>query len=481
MPAKPPTIIKTGFITYDTEKGEDAYLLYSKGTEICSLGIQRDGIGSPWTWDIYTHNKRVTNPEAQRRGTYLIDDNSVLIEAKSILKAWLKEKGVPDKELEKEVAIPLREFLSKRVMPSGIGAEYEAWLSELWNTPNYQDLFGGTYPKMQILGMQGCGNLTMNSWFVAYVDSKYSEKPQFIYRRDEQVEKREYTCFVKRKKPKENDRPVTKYSIEKLRFNVQSNEVIDSNGVNIIKDIEFAVFGQQLVENGELIGLDDIIEQFEDIRHVFRLPNINPKDSLAAYGAIEQAEYPRTLFGETRRDDVWFGEREMTRENKRNILRQALTQPIILDRQFDFMGASLSLIKAALKAPTGGGYTEITDLKQAIVQRGQWRVVRDNDNLIQIFLQRNVYPYTMLGLNSTGQIIAAAAGGKAGRVGQTLEAMAQNMIGEGAVSVLLIDEGLDVHQRFFDGKTLGYIVPPGRGRLRSEIIFAVPTEPSSSG
>jgi hypothetical protein len=74
----------------------------------------------------------------------------------------------------------------------------------------------------------------------------------------------------------------------------------------------------------------------------------------------------------------------------------------------------------------------------------------------------------MLGIDKDENIIAAAAGGTAGRVGHTLEALAQNMVSMGARDVLLVDEGNDVFQRLDDN----YLVHPRRGRIRAVFVFA---------
>jgi hypothetical protein len=153
----------------------------------------------------------------------------------------------------------------------------------------------------------------------------------------------------------------------------------------------------------------------------------------------------------------------MTRDEYIDLLIHALTEPVLLDPHFDGMGASWDLIEACLARE---GYRKTAHDSVPPSARGMWR--RYGERGVQIFLQRNVYAYSMLGLTPEGKIIAAAASGRAGRVGQTLEAMAQNMIGAGCSNVLLIDEGNDVFQ-WADGK---YQVEPLRGRIRAIFVFA---------
>ncbi len=467
MPSKP-NLIPTSIVTFYTgtagavsenqpARRDEIFLLYSKGVEDgTARGLFRDGIGSPWMWD-KSMTRKVTDPEEQRRGAWLLDRDLAL---------KLEEDAVKNKIKKPEVLGWIQREIGRE--PQQVLGE---WLSELSSTPDYISEFDHTYKSQgyEIVGMQGFGNLTMNSWFVGFLNSDFTHnKPVFLYRRDEQFEARQYTCLVKWKEGRG-------VSIELLRFNPYTKSVLKISGSeerDITGEVEFAVFGQQLVRGGELVDFKNIVTQFEDIRHLFRLPNINPNIELAG---ARQGRRPRMLFGDDRNDDVWFGERELTRPEKEDLLRHALTEPILLDRQFDVMGAGWDLIRAAFSASTGGGYRELKD-EQALYpprSRGEWR--RYSETVIEIYLQRNVYAYTMLGLDGAGNVVASAAGGLAGRVGQTLEGMAQNMISVGARDVLLVDEGNDVFQR------LGaqYTVEPRRGRMRGAFVFAQrPTDES---
>lgn len=453
MPSKP-MIVPMSIVTFNTGKqvnpveAEEIFLLYSKGFEESGArGLSRDGIGSPWMWD-QEMKRKVTDPEEQRRGTWLIDRQLAL---------KIEQEAIENKRTNQT-------FLEWIAKETGRDPQVvvDDWISELNSTPDYVSQFRHVYPDYKIVGMQGCGNLTMNGWFVGLLCSDFtSGKPTFFYRRDEPVETRQYTCLVKFKDG-------ALLSIETLRLNLHARKVckiLDYNEEDITERIEFAVFGQQLVRNGELVDFRRIVNQFEDIRHLFKLPNINPNIDL---DVVKQRRRPRMLFGEDRNDDVWFGEREMTISGKEDLLRHALTEPILLNRQFDTMGAGWDLVEASFSASTGGGYRELKGEQSLYAPRarGEWR--RYSETMVEIYLQRNVYAYTMIGLDKNGNIIASAAGGLAGRVGQTLEGMAQNMISVGAKDVLLIDEGNDVFQRLHDR----YSVEPRRGRLRAVFVIA---------
>lgn len=428
-----PTIIPMSISTFYTgssqkENPDEAFLLYSKGFEN-GPPINRDGMGEPWMEDRYKPEVKITHPIEQRRGTWLIDAN----EAKKIEEDLIRNDTSIDQKAQKEL------------------------LKELDDTPNYFDEFKRYYPGYEIVGMQGCGNLTMNEWFVGYLSSAFtSNKEKFLYILNERLPERTYSCLVKWRDKSPH------YTIEDLRFDVYVQRVrMAKNDSDITKDIEFAVFGQKLVEDGELVDFGEIARQFADIRHLYKLPNINPRFDFDSE-KVRQSKRPRMLFQQPRNHDVWFGERQMTREEYLDLLMHALTEPVLLDTYFDGMGALWDLIRATFAL---AGYREVS-AKIEPRARGEWR--KYSDRWVQIYLQRNVYAYTMLGLNDQGNVIASAAGGLAGRIGQTIEAMAQNMISARSQHVLLIDEGNDVFQ-WINGD---YTVKPQRGRIRALWIFA---------
>jgi hypothetical protein len=414
------------------ESVDEVFLLYTKGFEH-GPGINRDGMGEPWMEDRNNPERKISNPIEQRRGTWLIDGK----EAK-----------------EMEVAYIEKQFECKNIKKS----ERDDWLKELGTTPNYFDEFKKHYDKnYEIVGMQGCGNLTMNQWFVAYLNSPFnSGQGKFIFLYDEKPQGKKYSCFIKWKGKE------PRYTIEDVRFNMYTNHIqkVEDNS-NITDEVEFVVFGQKLVDKEKLVNLETITDQFADIRHLYKLPNINPDTEFDSKKVLYHSKRPRLLFGKAIYNDVWFGERQMTRKEHINLLKLALTEPILLDKDFHGMGAFWDLIEASFEREK---YRNVSDDPPR--NRGQWRMY--NDSLVQIFLHRNVYATTMVGLDAESNIIASAAGGHAGIAGQTLEAMAQNMIGKGAREVLLIDEGNDVFQ-WYQGR---YIVPPRRGRIRAVFIFA---------
>lgn len=438
MPNKP-MHVPMSFATFYTGCGPEAtpsvdelFLLYSKGLEN-GPGINRDGMGEPWMENQYHPGGRVTHPVEQRRGSWLIDDG------------YAKQLEISAIKSDSTISQP----------------QQTEWISELDNTPNYRDEFKKVHKGYDIVGMQGCGNLTMNLWFVGFLNSNFTHnKPTFLHLFEEQsVNKaKTYSCLVKWKAQSPRF-----YSIIDLKFSLTARRIYQAqNDEDVTKRVEFAVFGQEVVKDGAIVDFGTIVREFADIRHLYKLPNINPNTNFDPTKVFDYKR-PRNLFQDRREHDVWFGERQMTREEYIDLLIHALTEPVVLDPHFDGMGVSWDLLEACLARE---GYWETPHRAIPPRSRGSWR--RYGERGLQIFLQRNVYAYTMLGLTPEGNIVASAAGGRAGRIGQTLEAMAQNMIGAGCSQVLLIDEGNDVFQ-WADGE---YQVPPLRGRIRAAFVFA---------
>jgi hypothetical protein len=410
----------------ENEREEEVFLLYTKGFEN-GPGINRGVEGEPSMIDP-ENGKIITHPIEQRRKSWLID----AVTAKDIEANLIKQ----DKILNQN--------------------QKDRLLKELDKTPNYVNEFNRCYGhKYEITGMQGVGNLTMNPWFVAYLKSRFTEaNEKFLYLPEEDFTNRTYSCLVKYKSSQQ-------LIIEDLKFVLNSKYIKRAkDNLPITDEIEFAVFGQRVVSSGKVVEFREIAEQFVDIRHLFKLPNLNPNFKFNPK-KVKQFNRPRHLFGKDRNHDIWFGERQLL--NQKEKLLNAFDAPILLDIDFDGMGAEWDLIEAAFQL---NGYQRIPKDAYAPQKPGEWR--KYNGQQVQIYLQRNVYPATMIGLNAEGDIVAGAVDGLAGRVGHTIEAMAQNMIGAGCQEVLLMDEGLDVFQ-WVDGK---YTVLPGRGRIRAVLIFA---------
>jgi len=437
-------------------KTEEVFLLYSKGFEN-GPGIHRNGQGSPWMIDPQTQSRKVTDPHEQRRGTWLINEDARIM-VKSQMPNWIatvadrKAKSLMDpKDADQRLQY------------------YEEFVASLDKTPDYHSAFIDSYPGRTIVGMQGCGNLSMNEWYVAYICSEFTgNKSTFIALPEDRLDRvppRVYTCLVKYKD--------LRVHIEPLVFNFLTNRITAIGGKDVTDQIEFAVYGTQVLRNGELVHFSNIVEQIADVRHLFKLPNLNPTSETTS----DPQHRPRRFFGEKQYDDVWLGEAELLKNLA--LRRAALAEPVLINRQFDHMGADPDFVREVL---TQQGYHEDTQGNRMLrYSDGIWRFREETDELIEVKLHRNVYAYSLIGLDNDGNLLALAVGGLAGRRGQTLEAATQNIKSYGATNALLIDQGDDVFQyAVSENNEYKARVKLLRPQLRSVFVWATSANKANS-
>lgn len=439
-------------VTFSKATNEEIFLLYSKGFEQ-GPSIHRNGQGSPWMLDPETQSRKVTDPHEQRRGTWLINEDARQLVRDSM------PKWTDDVVRKRESNLMDAQDAEQRLK------YYEIFRTSLDDLSDYHSSFERTYPNRVIVGMQGCGNLSMNEWYVAFLRSPFTaNQPTFIALPEDQRDRyppRQYTCLVK-------------YSdgnarIESVIFNFLKKRIFSVAGRKDITDeVEFAVYGTQVLRNGELVGLSGIVEQIADVRHLFKLPNLNPPTQMNN----EPHSRPRRFFGERQFDDVWLGEAELL--TNLALRRAALTEPVLLNRQFEHMGADPDYVREIFGKQ---GYREDTLGDRFLrYNDGTWRFREETDELIEVKLLRNVYSYSLIGVDKQGNTLALAVGGLAGRRGQTLEAAVENIRSYGAVNALLIDQGDDVFQ--YAVSSNGIYEPRVkllRPQLRAVFVFATPS------
>jgi hypothetical protein len=440
-------------VTFTRARQEEIFLLYSTGFEN-GPGIHRDGQGSPWMIDPESQNRKVTDPHEQRKGTWLVNEDARKLVRESV-DAWVRD--VVDKRNQG--------LMDPRDAEQRI-RYYQAFVGALSELSDYEDAFHRAYPGSRIVGMQGCGNLSMNEWYVAYLRSPFTGgEPRFVALPEDRLDRvpaRQYTCLVKYRGGRT--------TIEPLFFNFLKRCVCRRpDRQDITDEIEFAVYGTQVLRNGELVDFSNIVEQIADVRHLFRLPNLNPKQNTES----EPHTRPRRFFGEKQYDDVWFGEAELLKNLA--LRRAALTEPVLLNRQFEHMGADPDYISEMFGK---SGYREDHAGDRFLrYSDASWRFRQETDELVEVKLLRNVYAYSLIGLDEGGNILALAVGGLAGRRGQTLEAAVQNIRSYGAVDALLIDQGDDVFQYAVSPRgTYEPRVRLLRPQLRAVFVFATPAE-----
>lgn len=377
-----------GYLKIAAESGEEVFLSVTPSMRL-GPGIQRDGVTPPRMTDPHTVRFVVgqnghaedphefpptTNAYVQRAGTWTLFDH-------------------------------VRHFVESR------GQEY------------------------RIIGVQSCGDLTMNPWHVAlaWEDGQpvlyhlaTPGDPEDIH---EPLYERTYRCLVKWKpgvKPYMYEFLDLKFHEMKRGFgallvDTRCDQCPDTppKDVWITDDIEFALAGKPIVQKGRDISLANVIDQFQDVRHVFNVPTVPVHDLQGGSRGVIQ-----------------FGECILFKDL--NARRGALTAPIIVDLNIADHGLSVKLDQLSQVLQKTYHYRISPD---SPTRRGEFR--KYSDSAVEIFYPHNVYPFGVLG-GTRGRLVCLASGGLSGRVGNTLEGIIRIMYDFfGCEDAIVLDEGYD--------------------------------------
>ncbi len=383
--------------------------------------------------------------------------------------------------------------------------------NELNDIDAHDEVFITDHEGYEIIGQQGCGDLTMNLWNVAYINPPESSNKSDGYGRvlihlfEEPLDKRTYSCLVKWKGVQGKYPRIT---IEDVRFNQYASEPNEAVFTKVKKEdgswtssgdaIDFAVYGKQVIRDGNIVKINRITGEFSDLRHLFLMPNLNPKiENGKKKLHRDDLGRPRFYFGKEQNDNVWFGEAQLL--DNPNDQRAACCGPILLSRLYRGMGASVEQIRGAM---FWEDYNEIHDNREPL-KEGQYRFVPDDDSQVEVYFRRNTYRWTIIGLPKDGRKIFcfACEGEPDGKTetGFRLEDAAEELKEIGVHNALLIDEGYDVFQiallksgeqpkiKTCNSNDLDILVPSSgvevdsmnpyqnvlkRNRLRATLIFA---------
>jgi hypothetical protein len=435
-------------VSYDLAAGEEPFLSYtwsrSEGPP-----LMRTGAGAP-SMEMIDGNPEdvITHPVAMRRGSWLVHDH--LRDA---------ERAEVEKALKKTPAKSNDAKTLKRID------------KELANIESHQSVFNSRMPRHEIVGMQGCGDLTMNAWNVAYASGALTpdNKPTIVALRNEEVHRRRYAVLVKWKR---EGRQRPRVSIEEVRFSKNADDPNNMVWVHFrdvwlprASSIEFAVSNQQVIRNGEVLSAATTCYQFGDLRHLIQMPNLNP-DAFLYPG---DSGRPRHIFKADQDGDIWLGE-EFLLNGRINVQRAALSGAITME----VPDCPDDLLRGALLRAR---YEEVESSTVPLTV-GQWRFtdIMDKKNWIEIYFRRNTYSWSMLGLTQDRKKLLSLAcrAEMPGQDGMTLEQAAAELRRAGVWNALLIDEGLDVFHEILEDDQWRDLVPLRRNRLRSVFIFARP-------
>jgi hypothetical protein len=127
---------------------------------------------------------------------------------------------------------------------------------------NLLDAEGRPTRRLILIGNRNLGN---NCWFVAWHQHK---DPRCFHLKTEPVTEREYTCLVWYRD--------SQLAVEPVRFRPQGEGLVpysarDKTGLG--EEIVWCTYGQQVLREGRVVPIAEIIDQFYDIRHVLWFPS----------------------------------------------------------------------------------------------------------------------------------------------------------------------------------------------------------------
>jgi len=338
----------------------------------------------------------------------------------------------------------------------------QAYVDEAPIVPSFDENFGKEIADRRIIGIAGCGDLTMNFFNVAFINSPLSfPRARLLFLPGEPIDQRTYSCLVKWKAGNGYGRsPVT---IEDVQFFSPSTTINDMVWAMVNKGdgelpqwapcgdkIEFACSNQQVIRDGAVTKVSQLTHQFSDLRHLLVLPNLNLDTKIPGLNPPDPGRGNRKFFGDHPADDVWLGEKQLLDDI--NLQRAAMGGPVVLNRLYGGLSVSQGELRGAMN---NRGYTEVPDPANAVasdyvrpLRTGEYRFLPEDDRQFEVFFRRNVYPWNIIGLSADGHTLYhLACEGDRGRIeGFTLEEASEQLRAAGAQNALLIDEGDDVFQ-----------------------------------
>lgn len=303
-----------------------------------------------------------------------------------------------------------------------------------------------------IIGVQGCGDLTMNPWHIAFLGgNSYQEKLRnnlcamlIDDEYKEAIEKRVYRCLVKWNE-QATKRIGDQYEFLNLKFidlhgsiavEIDDSDIasqrkkqlkLSSETDSIAPYIEFAVAGKTIIEKGHQLPLVAVIDKFQDVRHIFSLPN-----EIRCSGSFRTQIIKKIHLGEYQ----LYGDL--------NARREALNGPIIIDLDLHsnqsgpWLKFDMETLKKDLETQN---FKLVSECPREV---GECWI--HNDTTFEIYFPKNVYPFGLLGMKKN-DLVCLSSSGLSGRIGNTLEGITRIMIDKfSCEEAMVLDEGLDVFQ-----------------------------------
>ncbi len=309
--------------------------------------------------------------------------------------------------------------------------------------------FEASHPSQTVVAAVDNSSLFANQGFVTFAHGK------LFYPVGEDIRAHPYSSLILRKNGT--------FLMEDVSYRAGNNGTIHAfaNGGEIQKDIDYATFGQFLLDGRghPREDIESIIPQFQDLRHVYTLPKILARD------------LPDSSTGKlASKEEIYFDVSQMSRNGYalaqnawKSPVRMDLTVALSFKEGTDRVTTEVAVPEAVLrKALKDSGYLENDG---EITERGQFKF---EEGKIKIFFKPGIYPRTLMGLTPGGELVVLGISGKSGRKGSTLVESAALASKYGLSQAMLLDHGGNA-KIWANGD---YALPSSQGRyLRTAAIF----------
>lgn len=336
------------------------------------------------------------------------------------------------------------------------------------------------YPEEVVIAYVGNGNLLANYGFVAW------RTGELYHLADEPVFKRPYTCVVCRKDGQVVVRD-SWFASENGRIIVLAR--IDRTVQDITTEIDLAASGQPLVRGGETVPLEQIAEQWYDVRHLVSplriavngtalfVPNWQLQQGLLRKALCQpiHVRLEAAVDEETRLPLTSPGWLRMAKDDPAALARAAVfleQRGVLSDNEQIEKADTLLRVAETMeglleKALEDAGYGLVDESRP--LGEGEARFLNGH---LEIFLNKALYPHNIFVTWPDGAWGFVIFPGKSGREGTTLPGAQRLLTQElGVQDAILLDNGGDV-RLWYRGRDL---VPSSEGRDEMRSILALTT------
>jgi hypothetical protein len=249
------------------------------------------------------------------------------------------------------------------------------------------------------------GNLYMNDHFVVWKDGA------LFHRYGEPVSEREYTCFVVWKDGHVSAERLVFVGAD-LRVGPHAGEedpktytVYRAGGTEDLSEkIRFASYGQRLLSEGKTVPISELSDEFDDLFHLFKFPQVHKNDNNGLWGPAIGAKFLyRTRPSEKTYTSEQYKKTKVVRPLVRRLLQGESIRfnTKIYEREF-----GTGIVQKSLNA---SGYTEV----DYVQNQGEYKWI--NTNTIEIKFFRYRMAHNLLGITQSGKVVSYVITGHKGK------------------------------------------------------------------